>query len=356
MKTIKYALTFVLLIISLNTIAQYESPKRRSDSVKRFNGGIYKVKLKNNELIKGEPTRFYEHHSIQYSNNDLYGFYNSRGLLIGHEYTSDLDSIFYSENEQIIKHISYKEKSTPFRAVNYYYDQQGNIKDIIYESFNSEKDSVFCSDYDKHYLNYYLSANDSVICNEYEKIILKLNINYRLFDEQNNLIAEKILTTSRNPLSNVPESILYSVKYEYNNDNQVSAILSTNEHLPKRGKNYTTKSSEYYSYNKKGQIQAIDHFKGDSLSFKQEYVYDAEGIPNEYKEIWLKSENSEWFSKRFLLNSDGFPTAFIHTRKEKTKSLKVDYTHNERGHWTRCIHYNHKNKPMYWVEREIEYY
>jgi len=82
----------------MQTWAQLNILFSKSDSIKSFSYKVFKVKNKNNKLIKSEPTILYDYYPIQYPLIMLY--YNKDGLLIKKDNSNQKDTTYYDAEKR----------------------------------------------------------------------------------------------------------------------------------------------------------------------------------------------------------------------------------------------------------------
>jgi len=360
MKISKLVLTFFILFFSLHTSAQLNIVVSKSDSIKSLSYKVFKVKKKNNKVIKSEPTILYAYYPIQYPLMTLY--YNKDGLIIKKDNFNQKNTTYYnSENKKVTTVlIPNPGRLNDSITISFAYDIHGNIKKEKMQASAPKMSYRLNNNYyshesliDKIYINYYLSKSDSTDLNKFKNEKLNLNHYYRLFSDKNKLIEEKYLTTSKNPFPYKPDSIIHTIKYKYNKDNKIREISNINKYINYVGKNYSTINTEQHTYLNEGLLHEIKHFTNYKLILEEQLVYNSKEILTEYTKHWLNPNRTT----KYIYDSKGELKRYIFSRRNKIiKNIVLEYTNNSKGHWITCIHNDKKNKPKYLIERNIEYY
>ncbi|MCA0153487.1 hypothetical protein [Winogradskyella vincentii] len=360
MKISKLLLAISILFISLQSRAQLNIVVSKSDSIKSLAFKVFKVKTKNDKVIKSKPTILYDYYPIQYPLAKLY--YNKHGLLIKKDNSNQKDTTYYNSKNQIIKKILYPDpaRSKDSIIIYYSYDIQGNIETKKMKASEPKLNYVLDSNYyayesliDKVYNNYYLLENDSTGLNQFKSCKLELNNYYRLYNGKNKLVEEKYLINSINPFPYKPDSIIHSIKYQYNKENKISKVTNINNYINSLHKNYTSISTEQHKYLSDGLIHDIEYFNEGNLSRKGRIVKNIDGILTKYTNRWISPNRTTTYE----YNSKGELKRYTFSKKNKiVRNITLEYTSNSRGHWIKCIHFDKKNKPNYLIERIIEYY
>lgn len=179
---------------------------------------------------------------------------------------------------------------------------------------------------EKIYINYYLSKNDSTEYEKFENIKPQLNYYYRIFNDKNNLIEEKHLTTTKNPFPYKPESLIHLTRYQYNKDNKIIHVANVTSYINSLAKNYATERTEQHTYLNEGLTHTIKHFFNKKLQREELIKFNPEGIMVKYTNHWLNPNRT------------------------------IQYTYNSKGHWITCVHYDKNIKARYLIERNIKYY
>lgn len=362
MKIAKLVLPVLILLISMHTSAQLTTAVGKSDSIKSLSWSVFSVKTKGNNIIKGKPTNIPdpEFYPIKYPSTILH--YNRNGHLIKQEDSDQKDSTYYNSENKKIKTviIPNPQSSQDSITISYTYDLQGNLKmkkmqtsdpkmnyrlDNYYYSFESITD--------KTYINYYLSKNDSTEHEKFENVKPQLNYYYRIFDEENKLIEEKYLTTTKNPYPYKQDSVKHHTKYQYNKDDKISHVSNVNSHINSIGNNYTSERTEQHTYLNEGLTHAIKHYFNKKLEREELIIYNPEGTLIEYKNHWINPNRTT----QYIYNSIGELTRYVFSKGNKiARNISLEYTYNGKGHWIMCIHYDKNKKAKYLIERNIEYY
>ncbi len=362
MKISKLILLVLILLISMNTSAQITIAVGKSDSIKSLSWRVFRVKTKGDNVIKGKPTNIPdpEFYPIQYPSTILH--YNRNGHLIKRDDSNQKDTTYYNSENMKIKTviIPNPQSSQDSITISYTYDVQGNLKmkkmqastpkmnyrlDNYYYSFESITD--------KTYINYYLSKSDSTEHEKFENIKPQLNYYYRIFDDENKLIAEKYLTTTKNPYPYKQDSVIHHTKYQYNKDNKISHVSNVNRNINSIGKNYTLERTEQHTYLNDGLTHAIKHYFNKKLEREELFIYNPEATLIEYTNHWLNPNRTI----QYKYNSTGELTHYLFRKGNKVViNIALVYTYNGKGHWITCIHYDKNKKAKYLIERNIVYY
>ncbi len=360
MKISKLVLPFLIFLLGMPASAQLNILVSKSDSIKSLSYKVFKVKKKNNKIIKSEPTIRYDYYPIQYPLITLY--YNEDGLLIKKDNTNQKDTTHYnSENKKVTTVlIPDPGRSKDSITISYAYDIHGNIKTETMQTSAPNMNYLLNDNYysyesltDKIYINYYFAESDSTELKKFKNEQPKLNHYYRLFNDNNKLVEEKFLTTSKNPFPYKPDSIIHTIKYEYNADKTIRKISNINDHINSVGRNYTSISTEEHRYLDEGLIHEIKHFTNTKLIREEQLVHNSKGILTEYTNHWLNPNQTT----KYTYDSKGELTRYIFSKRNKiVRNIALEYTNNDKGHWITCTHYDKKNKPQYFIERTIEYY
>ena len=360
MKISKLLLAISLLFIGLQSRAQLNITVSKSDSIKSLSYKVFKVKTKNDNLIKSKLTMAYNYYPIQYPLKKLY--YNENGYLIKKDNSNQKDTTYYNSKKQIIKKVLYPDptKSKDSIAIYYSYDIQGNITTEKMKASGSNLNYVLDGNYysyesliDKFYNNYYLLENDSSGRSQIKNIKPELNNYYRLYNQKNKLVEEKYLTTTINPFPYKSDSTIHSIKYQYNKENRISKVANINYRFNSLGKNYTSINTEQHRYSTDGLIHNIEYFDEGKLSRMERIIKNSEGELTEYTNHWISLNRKT----TYVYDSKGEIKSYTYSKKNKiVRNITLEYTSNSKGHWIKCIHFDKKNKPIYLIERIIEYY
>ena len=358
MKISKLLFAISVVFISLNSSAQLHVIVNKADSIKSLEYTVYKLKIKNTDTIKTKRTLAYDYYPIQYPRTKFY--YNKRGDLIKKDNPNQKDTTYYNSKKQKIKRVLYPGNSKDSISIFYSYDSQGNIETENMKAsdpkLNYELDANYYSYeslIDTFYTNYYLSENDSTEYNQFESVKMELNTYYRLYNDENKLVKEKYVTTTKNAFPYKADSTFHIISYHYTEENKISKTTIVNKHINALGKNYASISTEEHSYLNQGLIHEIKYYNDDNLSREERMVRNTEGVLTKYSNHWISPDRTT----TYLYNSKGDLTAYTATRKNKiVRQITLKYTYNNRGDWIKCIHYNKKDKPEYLVERMIAYY
>jgi len=362
MEIFKLILPVLILIISMHTSAQQNIAVCKSDSIESISYRVFSVKTKGNSVIKSKPINIPdpEFYPIQYPSTILH--YNRNGHLIKNENSNQIDTTYYnSENKKIkIVIIPNPQSSKDSITISYTYDMQGNLKMQKMQASAPKMDYRLDDNYysfesltDKIYINYYLSKNDSTEREKFENIKPQLNYYYRIFDDKNNLIEEKYLTTTKNSFPYKQDSVIHHTRYQYNKDDKISQVLNINSHVNSIGNNYTSESSEQHTYLNEGLIHAIKHFINKKPKREELIKYNPEGTMIEYTNHWLNPNRTI----QHIYNSKGELTSYVFSKGNKiVRNISLEYTYNIKGHWITCVHYDKNMRAKYLIERIIKYY
>ena len=163
MKISKLLLAISFLFIGLQARAQLNITVSKSDSIKSLAYKVFKVKTKNDKVIKGKPTILYDYYPIQYPLTKLY--YSKHGPLIKKDNSNQKDTTYYNSKNQIIKKVLYPNhsRSKDSIIIYYSYDIRGNVETEKMKASGSNLNYVLDRNYysyksliDKEYNNYYL--------------------------------------------------------------------------------------------------------------------------------------------------------------------------------------------------------
>ena len=360
MKISTLVYTCFMLFIGMQTRAQLTMAVSKTDSIKSLSYKVFKVKTKNNKIVKTEPTILYEYYPIQYPLIRLY--YNTDGLLIKKDNANQKDTMVYISNKQKVTTILMPDpgRSEDRIAISYAYDTHGNIKTETMQASAPNMNYRLNDNYysyeslrDRVYMNFYWLKNDSTHLHKFKNIKPELNHYYRLYRDNNTLVEEKYVTTSQNPWPYKPDSIIHTVKYEYNKDKRIREISNIRNYINSLGKNYTWINTEQHRYLNEGLIHEIKHVTNSKLTREERLVYNKKGVLTEYTNHWLKPNRTT----TYLYNSKGDLTRYMFSKGQKVvRNIALEYTYNSKGHWITCMHYDKKNKPQYVIERTVAYY
>jgi hypothetical protein len=360
MKNSKLVFTFFILFFNMHISAQLTIAVSKSDSIKSLSYKVFRVKKKKNKMIKSEPTIAYEYYPIQYPLITLY--YNKDGLLIKKHNTNQKDTTYYNSENKKVRTVLIPNpgNSKDSITISYTYDSHGNLTTEKMQASAPKISYRLNNNYYSHesligkvYLNYYVSKTDSTDLTKFNNEKLSVNNFYRLFNGTNKLVEEKYLTTSKNPFPYKPDSIIHTIKYQYNKDQKIREISTIKDYISAVGKNYTSTSTEQHIYLKEGLIHEIKHFSNHKLTREEQLVRNSKGILTEYTDHWVNPNRTT----KYTYNSNRELIRYVFSRGGKiVRNITLEYTNNSKGHWITCIHYDKKNKPKYLVERNIEYY
>lgn len=362
MKNSKLVIPVLILLISMHTSAQQNIAVRKSDSIESLAYRVFRVKTKGNNIIKGKRINIPdpEFYPIQYPSRTLH--YNRNGHLIKKDISDQKDTTFYNSGNKKIKTviIPNPQSSKDSITISYTYDMQGNLKMEKMQASAQKMDYRLDNNYysfesltDKIYINYYLSKNDSTEHEKFENIKPQLNYSYRIFDDNNKLIEEKYLTTTKNPFPYKQDSVIHHSKYQYNKDDKISQVSNINSHVNSIGNNYTSESTEQHTYLNEGLIHAIKHFYNKKLVREELIKYNPEGTFLEYTNHWLNPNRTI----QYIYNSKGELTSYVFSKGNNiVKNISLEYTYNGKGHWITCVHYDKNMRAKYLIERNIKYY
>jgi hypothetical protein len=362
MKISNIVLPVLMLLISIHASAQQNITVGKSDSIKSLSWSVFSIKTKGDKLIKGKPTNIPdpEFYPIQYPSTVLH--YNRNGQFIKKTDSNQKDTTYYNSENKKIKTviIPNPQSSQDSITISYTYDLKGNLKMKKMQASAPKMDYSLDNNYysfesitDKTYINYYLSKNDSTEHEKFENVKPRLNYYYRIFDEKNKLMAEKYLTTTKNPYPYQQDSVIHHTIYQYNKDNKIDQISKINSHINSIGKNYVSERTEQHTYLNKGLTHAIKHYFNKKLEREELFIYNPQATLIEYTNHWLNPNRTI----QYIYNSSGDLTRYVFSKGNKVvRSISLEYSYNGKGHWITCIHYDKNKKAKYLVERNIEYY
>lgn len=353
----KFLFSISALLLSINSIAQFNTVVNKLDSIKSMEYIVNSIRIKNDKIIK-RNTSLHDGYPICYPTTKNY--YKRHGVLIKKDNPNQKDTIYYNSKNQEIIRILYPRKTKDSIVIFYSYDSQGNIESKKMSASAQKLDYKLGSNYysyesliDEFYQNYYMLKNDTTVVNQFNKEKMKLNYNYRLYNQNNKLIKEKYLTIHKNPFPYKTDSTLHTIIYTYNKENKISEITKLDKYKNALGENYTLTNIEQHNYFDTGLIHEIKYFKENKLWRKERFVKNTEERLTEYTQHCISPNRTI----TYLYNSKGELTDYTFTRKKKkVKNITLEYTYNNRGHWITCTHYDKENKPKYLIERIIEYY
>lgn len=338
------------MFTSLQLQAQFGSVVNKSDSIKSLDYRFYKVKIKNNKIVKSKPTILFEGYPILYPTSKL--FFNKNGLLIKEDKSHQKDTTYYNSANQKIKMVLYPDGKNDSITFNYSYDGHGNIETIEKKASAPKMDFSLKGNYysytalnDEFYKNYYISKDNPNIVNQFEAIKPEKNYSYRLYNDENELVEEKNLYGSR----------IRTIKYQYNKEKKIVKISKIDKETNSKGKIYTSTETEQHKYLNNGLIHEVKYFTNNKIWKELQTVYNLKGIVTEFT---IHSPDLNRI-KKYVYNSKGELIQFIFTNPKKNKILRnitLEYTYNSKGDWITCIHFDKKNIPKYLIERIIEYY
>jgi RNA binding exosome subunit len=347
----KLILTISIGLIGFYSNAQIDIAINESDSMKSLEYNFYKVKTKNNKIIKSKPTVLFDGYPIWYPTSKL--FFDKDGLLVKEDRSDQTDTTYYNSANQKIKMVLYPKGKNDSITFSYSYDSLGNIETIRKKSSAPKMDfSLERNHYsyealvDEFYENFYLSEDDPDVANQFEAIIPEQNHSYRLYNDENELVEQKNLYGSR----------IRTIKYHYNDQKEIVKISRIDKETDSKGKVYISTETEEHRYSDDGLLHQVNHFSNDKLYREELLIYNAQGV--------LKEHTNQWFGifnrmKKYEYDSNGDLIRFTFTNPEKDKIIRkitLKYTYNDRGDWVKCIHFDKKNRARYWIERMIEYY
>lgn len=360
MKTSKLVLTIFAVCICINSFAQIDPKVNTFDSIKSLTYTVYQLKTKNNKIIKTSPTILYDYYPIQYPLKKCY--YNTKGNLVVKENQSQKDTIYYNSKNQKIKMVLYPNAKKLNDSITFFYayDIYGNIIAEKTVASSPKLDYYlngnlysYKSLINKFYINFYVLEKDSVGIKQFDNEKVELNYYYRLFNNNNQLLKEKYVTTDKNSYPLKVDSTIHSVEYHYNNENKIIKISTIKNHVNALGKTYLTKNTEEHNYLSQGLIHEIKYYNDRNLIMQQRYIHNTKGKLLEYSKHWVSPNKTAIYK----YNSNGELKNYIFKRKDKIeRNITLQYTYNNKGNWIECIHFNKKSKPKYLIKRGIEYY
>ena len=347
MNIYKVLITISILIVSLHLQAQIH----KSDSIKSIEYKCYKVKTKNNKIIKSKPTILFEGYPIQYPTSTL--FFNKDGVVVKKDKSHQTDTTYYNSSNQKVKMVLYPDEKNDSITFSYSYDSHGNLESIKKKASAPKMDFSLENNYysytaliDEFFENYYLSKDNPNVLKQFEAIKPEKNYSYRLYNNENELVEEKNIYGSR----------IRTIKYHYNKEKKIVKITKIDQESNYRGKIYISTETEEHKYLNDGLIHEVKYFSNDKLYRQELIIHNSKGILTEYTDQWLGDFNRV---NKYTYDSNGDLTRFIFTNPKKNKikrNITLKYTYNDNGDWIECIHFDKSNRPKYLIERIIEYY
>lgn len=353
---LKKGVFLFFLTLGTGLSAQTDTAKTRNAVIKSISYNIYKADTDHGQVVRGKEKWPWYGYPIHYPRETEY--FSPQGKLLETAHPNQRDTVIYNAVGQKVKMILFPGNSTDSITLQYHYDDHGNMVDELMTTSNPDMDFRMQGNLfgpgavrDTYFRNYYAATTDSLA---FATLRMEPGTYYRLFDRNNHMVEDKNMTLHDNGAFYKADTNIHRILYRYTKDGKVAEISTIHEtHSGVVKKIYTGIRKERYSYTAEGKLQSIVFEDQGKPYITKAYTYYPNGELNAYslfrhefkrKDVYIHNDRGELIRYQNI------------TRRGIKEEIRLEYDYNEQGDWIRCIHYDKKQRPTWWVERKITYY